>query len=138
MELSHQQAEAMFKIMEWVRNPSKQVFRLFGYAGTGKTTVVSEMVEQLNLKVAYGAYTGKAVSVMRSKGIPAQTIHNMIYIYNGENEQGDILFKLSNRNQLNRIDLIVIDECSMVDFEMGRDLEKFGKPILVIDRKSVV
>lgn len=64
---------------------SSPIFRLFGYAGTGKTTIVRHIISRLGLDsseslVLYGAYTGKAAYVLRRKGIPdAGTIHSMIY-----------------------------------------------------------
>lgn len=65
----------------WLRNPDgKQVFRLFGYAGTGKTTLAKHLAEGVEGGVLFGAYTGKAASVLRSKGCPASTIHSLIYI----------------------------------------------------------
>ncbi|MDD3030641.1 MAG: AAA family ATPase [Alphaproteobacteria bacterium] len=86
------QAEAIRKISNWFtsRTTEQQVFRLFGYAGTGKTTIVRHVVEELGLEtmdkqnfcdggVLYGAFTGKAALVMTRKGTPALTIHSLIY-----------------------------------------------------------
>ena len=57
-----------------------QVFRLFGYAGTGKTTLARHIAEGVDGEVAFGAFTGKAASVLRAKGCAdAGTIHSMIY-----------------------------------------------------------
>src|SRR5262245_49300652 len=57
-----------------------QVFRLFGYAGTGKTTLARHIAEGIDGKVLFAAFTGKAASVMRSKGCEgASTIHSLIY-----------------------------------------------------------
>lgn len=65
---------------------SQPVFRVFGYAGTGKTTTlkaaIAELVEKLSgayLNILYGAYTGKAALVMTRKGTTATTIHSMCY-----------------------------------------------------------
>lgn len=60
----------------------QQVFRVFGYAGTGKTTLTRQAVGELGLNndfVRYAAFTGKAAYVMRKHGTPAQTIHSLIY-----------------------------------------------------------
>lgn len=57
-----------------------QVFRLFGFAGTGKTTLAKHFGTGVEGLVLYGAYTGKAAYVLRQKGCPdASTIHSMIY-----------------------------------------------------------
>lgn len=63
---------------------SREPFRLFGPAGTGKTTLVRHLADALGLRqIVYGAYTGKAAHVLRSKGIPAETIHSMVYTPRG-------------------------------------------------------
>ena len=47
---------------------TSQVFRLFGYAGTGKTTLAKHLAEHVDGEVKFAALTGKAASVMRGKG----------------------------------------------------------------------
>ena len=69
---------------------------------------------------------------MRSKGCAgASTIHALIYRAS-EGEDGAPTFTLNHDGPASRAGLIVIDECSMVDAELGRDLLSFGKPILVL------
>ena len=56
----------------------KPIQTLGGYAGTGKSTVISHLIDILpNWKVC--AFTGKAANVLRKKGVPATTIHSLIY-----------------------------------------------------------
>jgi exodeoxyribonuclease V len=43
-------------------------FCLGGYAGTGKTTLAKELAEVVTGGVVFGAFTGKAATVMRRKG----------------------------------------------------------------------
>nr|QIG67171.1 ATP-dependent RecD-like DNA helicase protein [Rhizobium phage RHph_TM26] len=78
---SPQQDEALVKVSRWLKNPQdKQLFRLFGYAGTGKTTLAKELVKDVEGRSLFAAYTGKATSVLRRSGAPnAQTIHSLIY-----------------------------------------------------------
>jgi len=53
---------------------------MFGYAGTGKTTMARHLAEGVNGRVLFGAYTGKAAYVLKSKGCEgATTIHSLIY-----------------------------------------------------------
>jgi exodeoxyribonuclease-5 len=69
---------------------------------------------------------------MRSKGcVGATTIHALIYRAS-EGDEGAPKFTLNHDGPASRAGLIVIDECSMVDAELGRDLLSFGKPILVL------
>ena len=81
IELAPQQAEAAAKITDWYGDDSRQVFRLFGYAGTGKTSSARHIVEQLGVRrVLYAAFTGKAAYVLRGKGcVGASTVHSLIY-----------------------------------------------------------
>ena len=139
MEWGTQQKEALTAVNKWIlerkSKPTKQnqVFKLFGYAGTGKTTLAKHFAEGLN-EVCFGAYTGKAALMLRKKGCTdARTIHSLIYIADRDQKTGEVKFHL-NRNQspLKSCDLIIIDECSMVDDDIGNDLRSFGKPILVL------
>lgn len=83
--LSAQQQEGIDKIKRWYRtggwNFNPAVFRLFGPAGTGKTTMAKAIPEALGLRnVRYATCTGKAAHVLRSKGAaPVSTIHSGIY-----------------------------------------------------------
>lgn len=60
------------------------IYRLWGRAGTGKTTIAKEFVdyfESLGFNTICCAYTGKAASVLRSKGLPKSvTFHSKLYI----------------------------------------------------------
>jgi exodeoxyribonuclease-5 len=79
-EWTAQQDRALMEVSRWMKEPRQQVFKLFGYAGTGKTTLARHFAEGIGGDVLFGAYTGKAADVMRSKGCEgAQTIHSMIY-----------------------------------------------------------
>lgn len=80
MELSNEQQEAFDAVKSWTKDKDRQVFRLFGYAGTGKTTIAKEFANTVGGTVLYAAYTGKAVTVLQSKGCaPCTTIHRLIY-----------------------------------------------------------
>lgn len=83
MQWSPQQETALKRIDAWLRDPDSQVFYLGGDAGTGKTTLAKEAAGNCR-NVKYGAPTGKAATVMRSKGCTAaSTIHSDIYISQG-------------------------------------------------------
>lgn len=87
MEWGAQQDNALSAVSNWMKNPGdKQVFRLFGYAGTGKTTLARHFAEGIS-RVAFGAYTGKAALVLRQKGcMNAATLHSMIYLPSPKSE----------------------------------------------------
>src|SRR5262245_10757425 len=69
---------------------------------------------------------------MRRKGCAgASTIHSLIYRPRVSDEEMPS-FELWNDAPAADAKLIVIDECSMVDAELGRDLMSFGVPLLVL------
>lgn len=132
MAWSPEQDAALARVAAWLRRGEPQVFRLFGYAGTGKTTLATHIADDVEGDVVFGAFTGKAALVMRSKGCrDATTIHSLIY-RSKESEEGGPSFVLNRSSPAAKSDLIVIDECSMVDADLGRDLLSFGKPVLVL------
>ena len=132
MQWSPQQDEALLAVSRWLKAGKPQVFRLFGYAGTGKTTLARQLASDLKGEVLFGAYTGKAALVMRSRGCAdARTIHSMIYRPK-ETDSEEPTFELNGESAAATASLIIIDECSMVDEELGRDLLSFGKPVLVL------
>ncbi len=88
------QAAAIREIRAWfeTRTNEQQVFRLFGYAGSGKSTVLKFALDELGLSphrsakdgpcvpgVVTATFTGKAALVLTRKGTPARTIHSLIY-----------------------------------------------------------
>src|SRR5271165_4382139 len=108
------------------------IFRLFGYAGTGKTTLARHIAAGIDGKVLFAAFTGKAACVMRSKGCRgASTIHRLIYKPQEKNEETPT-FELWSKAPASHAKLIIIDECSMVDAELARDLMSFEVPLLVL------
>ena len=62
-----QQDAALKAVAAWRRDGGSQVFRLFGYAGTGKTTLARQIAEDVDGEVAFGAFTGKAALVLRRR-----------------------------------------------------------------------
>jgi len=136
-QFSPHQDAALKAVADWLKsnpghNGTPQVFRLFGYAGTGKTTLARHLADEADGEVKFAAFTGKAASVMRGKGCKgASTIHSLIY---RARESGEEIpsFDLWDEAPASKAELIVIDECSMVDAELGRDLLSFGVPVLVL------
>lgn len=88
MEWTAQQDKALVQVSKWLKEGKEQVFRLFGYAGTGKTTLAHHLAEDVRGRVLFGAYTGKAVHVLQQKGCKeAQTIHSMLYHVQERNKE---------------------------------------------------
>lgn len=134
---SAEQHRAIREIIDWYRHGGQE-FYLAGYAGVGKSTVAAMAIEELGAvcgvrRVLTAAYTGKAASVLRKKGIEsAQTIHSLIYTAVVDEDTGELHFVISEESPAANADLIVLDECSMVDQAMADDLRSFGAKILVM------
>ncbi len=131
---SPQQDGALKAVEKWLRNDadSQQVFRLFGYAGTGKTTLAIEIANMAS-SVLFAAFTGKASMVLQSKGCyPASTIHSLIYKPKENPRTGKVEFVKNYDSDLRRADLLIVDEVSMVDEKLGIDLLSYKVPILVL------
>lgn len=100
-----------------------QAFVLKGYAGTGKTTLISTLIKVLrhfNYKAVLLAPTGRAAKVMTQySGKKAQTIHKKIYRQVSNTYTGSLEFKRQDNPHTRT--LFIVDEASMIadDAEFG-------------------
>jgi exodeoxyribonuclease-5 len=134
MQWSPQQAAAITAVMKWFRDPrAPQVFRLFGFAGTGKTTLAKAIAERIDGEVLSAAFTGKAALVLKRKGMRnASTLHSLIYKPVENPLTGKTTFELNRDSALSTAQLLMVDEVSMVGEDLGRDVASFGVKILVL------
>lgn len=82
MKLSKEQLGAYSEIVKWLNDPDKMFFKLGGFAGTGKTFLLSYIIKNLQIRMSCHAPTGKAASVLASKlkGVAeVTTVHKAIY-----------------------------------------------------------
>ena len=124
--------ESLFEVLGafLVSREPRKAFILRGYAGTGKTSVVSALVKALG-KVQQPcvllAPTGRAAKVLsRYADAPAYTIHK--YIYRQE-QLGKEAFSLSDN--LHRRTLFIVDEASMLSGQ--REVSSFGSGCVLDD-----
>ena len=124
MKLTEEQKFIIKQILKF----DKKVYKLGGYAGTGKSTVIRHLISALpNFSVC--AFTGKAASVLRKKGVEnAQTIHSLIYKAH-KDEKNNVYFTLASSIDC---DGIIVDEASMISEEIYKDLSYFNKPIIFV------
>lgn len=112
---THEQAVAINRLANFVESEKqRQVFLLKGYAGTGKTTVVSALVRTLMKHrghVVLMAPTGRAAKVFsNTSGYQACTIHKKIY--RQKSILDDSSFQLDRNMAQNT--LFMVDEASMI------------------------
>lgn len=85
MKLTKGQSTALQAINKWLSaKKGKWMFALTGYAGTGKTTLLQELIASLKTPYVCCAPTGKAASVLRAKlpGVTVKTAHQILYTPN--------------------------------------------------------
>jgi ATP-dependent exoDNAse (exonuclease V) alpha subunit len=104
------------QIAEYITNSdTNEVFVLKGYAGTGKTTVISTIVNNLaeiNKKYVLLAPTGRAAKVIANySNKSAFTIHKKIY-FPKKKAGGNVSFTLQQNKHKNTI--FIVDEASMI------------------------
>lgn len=149
-KLTNDQYGGLNRIKIFLEDISQQVFILKGYAGTGKTYLIKEIVkliESQNKNYFLAAPTGRAARILRERTkLPSSTIHKLIYSQSdtelGENEEIDeIVWKFKVRNNETDINSVfILDESSMIsDTETGEtELLRFGSGRLLFDILSFV
>ncbi len=115
-ETTNSQENLLKMLSNFVFSKDKnQLFLLKGYAGTGKTTTISTLINnlwQLKLKFILLAPTGRAAKVISNyANKSAFTIHKKIY-FPKKNANGSIQFVLKQNKHTNTI--FIVDEASMI------------------------
>jgi exodeoxyribonuclease-5 len=141
--VTREQKEVLRDILAWLANPAESYLTVGGYAGTGKTTLITLLRWLLHQKkpqwrVAFAAYTGKASQLLAAKlktvgavypHDSVSTLHRLVYTP---------LFSTSKeivgweRREKTEFDLIIIDEASMVTQDIWRDVLRWGIPVLAV------
>ena len=104
-----------------------------GGPGTGKTTIINVLIkiyESLRMNIVLAAPTGRAAKrITEATGYAAQTIHRLLELNGGVDDDGDSAYVFS-RNESNPLetDVIIIDEMSMVDSGIFYSLLKAVTP----------
>ena len=148
IELTKGQKEAVDKAKHWYNTGYKQVFEIAGYAGTGKSTVVNTLIEELELDkddVLFTAFVGKATLVLSMKGCKAKTICSTFYdcIDIPMKDENGVTIMVNGKVKYSKkfikkkslpvnIKLIVIDEASMLNETYKADILSFDIPIIVL------
>ena len=128
LQFSEDQEGALAEIRRWLEYGGKRK-TMGGLAGTGKTTLIMQMCRE-DPECTVAAFTGKAVSVLRGKGvIRASTLHSVLYVPAGENDDGDPIFKAHGRPIRG---LVIVDEASMINQRLHQDLERCADKILYV------
>ncbi|WP_414588384.1 YpsA SLOG family protein [Scytonema sp. PCC 10023] len=145
--LNEGQKNALSKMVAFSQQPisgnsKDNEFLLTGYAGTGKTYVIQQLLKILKqgeqqTKICFTAATNSAVKVLRemgeSQGIEAdtKTTHSLLGLKEKYNEvTGEVFYdrdKKERNNQHLKYDIIVVDESSMINKALREKLEEVAK-----------
>ncbi len=127
-ELTTQQAAALTQMLDFCTGAGPGLMTLEGFAGTGKTTLVAELLKSPDLRrmtVAVAAPTNKAVGVlqdkMRAAGAEAESfssIHSLLGLRMTERDDGTHSCQQGGLCTLHEYDLVVVDECSMISLDL--------------------
>ena len=147
MKLTSQQQQVLDKIKIFL-DSDISVFILKGYAGTGKTTMIRTIIEEIKSREKRPilmAPTGRAARVLESKNSwEANTIHRCIYeldTIETKEDSDDIrfIFPLKNREDEANDHICIIDESSMIGTrEIQNELFEFGTGSLLNDLLTYV
>lgn len=147
MQLTTQQQYVLDKIKEFMENDSS-VFILRGYAGTGKTTIVKEIVNYIKQlrNIVLMAPVGRAAQVLKAKtGYAASTIHKAIYnkaefMVKNVEDVANSEFKLHFPIRQSSGSIVaIVDEASMLcSRKMTQELFEFGSDNLMDDLLTFV
>jgi len=136
-DLSKDQKEVYKNVLKWFKDKNDLILRVGGFAGSGKTTILSLLAKKFGDSTAFCCYTGKAASVLRSKLDKLKidysycgTIHGLIYRPVIDSKTLEVI-GWARKNSMKE-SFIVIDEASMVGEKMWGDLTRFGTKILVV------
>ncbi len=150
------QRSAFNALQLFVKDRSAKVFILNGYAGTGKTTLMSGFVKWLNEQkhiYAQLASTGRAAKVLSDKtGEGATTIHSLIYVFKDLDDDLETMdaqqtdFAVDDKGQISLVfdvkaiqssanKIYIIDEASMVSDIAGTSVSfaQYGSGKLLSD-----
>lgn len=134
VKLSDEQRLALHQLTDFYKTSWDRVFVMHGLAGSGKTTVLSAMAREFPHSMLC-TFTGKAASILRLKtGLDAMTIHSAFYRLTEERLKKDgkqeLVFKEAHSEGSLEGALLLLDECSMINEAMAKDLIRTGAKII--------
>ena len=128
LQFEGEQKQALDKIQEWLDNESLgNEFKLGGIAGSGKSTILRELIRRIGFKYKHRVVssTGRSVALLRNKGIHfAETMHSLLYEKTSVDPQtGDLQFV--KRPKLD-CKLIICDEAGPLNLDVYTDAKSYN------------
>jgi exodeoxyribonuclease-5 len=132
IDWTEDQYNAADKIIKWFNDGKDIMFTLGGFAGTGKTTLLREIVKHIRSTVAISAPTHIAVRIASTAvGIQGQTIHKLLGLrpnvtlesFDYNNPQ----FDPKGNKAIKNYGLVIIDEASMIPYGLHQLIKDEAK-----------
>ena len=132
IRLNKNQGDAVHNITSFIQSNNKdEIFLLKGYAGTGKTFIISNIVKNLwkiKKSVILLAPTGRSAKVISSYcNKEAYTVHKEIF-FTKNNFSGNLEFTLKVNKNKNT--LFIVDEASMISTNKNDGIGLFSQSLL--------
>jgi exodeoxyribonuclease-5 len=146
MQLTAAQETAIGQIKQWLRS-SRQEFVLAGYAGTGKTTLLQQFINDRDTPPLCLAPTGKAASVLakRLEHCDVRTIHSALYkpVTGSTADLEDLQAKLLNDPENKEIQAAIEEERerlskSKLGFAVNEKKTIQPGQLVIVDEASMV
>lgn len=141
MQLTDEQLKAKDEIINFIFDDNQKEIILQGHAGTGKTTILKTIKDEyesiLKLGNAIGlkrkcwqfcATTNKAVEALRTSGIYAKTVHSFFGLSTNDDPVKRVSFPDEH--------IVVIDECSYLNYKQLEHIQKVCKKIIYVGDKN--
>jgi exodeoxyribonuclease-5 len=132
IKFNPQQNDAYYNMLDFLNSDAK-AFSLEGYAGTGKTTIIKHLLDNVDKTTTISAPTWAAVSVIeKTTGEKGYTLQALLGIAPDEDmkdfDPTDPKFAPVNDVLIGSYELIVVDEASMINKDLYDFLLSEMKP----------
>lgn len=131
--LSPGQEAAAEMVGHFLKQTEWRFGRITGYAGTGKTTLIKVLADRYGSPTILTPTGKAALRVGEATGLFAQTIHRFLYEPSEDPKTGRPIFNIKPEWSDSMLDmegkLVLIDEASMVDKVVWRDLQLVAKNV---------
>ena len=137
ISLSEEQKRAVDYVSDFIKSGHGKYIVIGGQAGTGKSSIIPYIMErQSPYSVKVVAYTGKAVVVLKRKGIvSACTLHSFLYkpkAVEDANGESHVEFINKEKGDFYGVSLVIVDEASMVDRSMFERMNELPFKVVYI------
>lgn len=133
-ELNVEQKSALSSLENFINDKKQSKITLSGYAGTGKTTIISILDKYLNQRYLYPIYSSpthraNAVTKLKNPNAKVITLHKAfglspdLVLEDGDYDIKDLEFSRKNKPLISHGDLLIIDESSMVNDALYKFVE---------------